>query len=66
MRIEDLIEKRWTKPEHLVYVIEKVRRSGMPYKERKALVEAWARRAGYTLEPWQTLEGMLSAPQEVA
>ena len=66
MRVEDLVLKGWVKPEHLVYVVEKVRRSGMSYKDKKALVVAWARRAGYTLEPWQTMEGFLSSPREVA
>jgi len=49
-----------------VYVIEKVQVSGMEYPARKALVEAWARRAGATLAPWMLTEKMLAMPKEVA
>ena len=66
MTVEDLVARRWTSPEHLVYVIEKVQVSGMEYPARKALVEAWARRAGAALAPWMLTEKMLAMPKEVA
>jgi len=66
MILEDLNKLRFTQPEHLVYVIEKVQRSAMEYKAKKALVEAWARRTSTTLEPWMLTEKMLGMPKEVA
>lgn len=62
MRVEDLIGMRYTAPEHLVYVIEQVQKSGMEYPAKKALVEGWARRAGADLEPYMVGEKILAMP----
>ena len=66
MILEDLNKLMFTKPEHLVYVIEQVRVSHMEYKAKVALVEAWARRVRATVEPWMLTEDFLAPRGGVA
>ena len=60
MTVEDLVKKGWTKPEHLVYVVEELRRSEDSYAVKKDLVTAWSHRAGLRLEPWMVAERKLA------
>jgi len=66
MQVEDMVRKGWTKPEHILYVVEEVRKSDEKYTVKRVLVEAWARRAGLTLEPWMVTESKLVVAQEVS
>jgi len=64
--VADLTKKGWTKPEHMVYVVEELRRSDESYEEKKDVAIAWARRANLVLEPWMVTKQKLVVAQEVA
>lgn len=66
MTIADLTKKGWTKPEHMIYVVEAIRLQGLSYSDAKDLVTAWARRVNLVLEPWMVTEAKLVAPKGVS
>jgi len=65
MTVADLIKKGWTKPEHMVYVVEELRKSEESYEGKRDLATAWARRVNLTLEPWMVTKEKLVVAREV-
>jgi len=66
MTVADLTKKGWTKPEHMLYVVEELRRSEDAYEAKRDLATAWARRVNLVLEEWMITKAKLVASRGVA